>query len=88
MRWGAPGARRGGTHLLRVCTSFPGIPPTGRTGGAPPTLLDLGAHRVPVHRMWYSRLHVGFRRREGSLGPVVRFRVRDTGGGNGLNECR
>ena len=39
---GCLGAQRRGTHLLRVCTSFPESPPLGGQGGTSRLPLDLG----------------------------------------------
>ena len=46
---GRLGARRGGTHLLCVCPSFPNPPDwEDGAGGAPPAFVISGAHRAPV----------------------------------------
>ena len=46
---GRLGARRGGTHLLCVCPSFPNPPDwEDGAGGAPPAFVISGAHRVPI----------------------------------------
>ena len=43
---GRLGARRGGTHLLCVCPSFPESP-NREDRGAPPAFMISGAHRAP-----------------------------------------
>lgn len=84
--WGSGGVGAGVTCSAGPCPQALGLPPLSEVGNQPQPGLGLGTEARPRGH-GAPALHVGFRRREGSLGSWC-MSVRDIEKeGNGLNEC-
>ena len=84
--WGSGGVRAGVTCSVGPCPRALGLRPLWEVGNQPRPGLGPGTEARPRGRGAHA-LHVGFRRREGSLGSWC-VSVRDIEKeGNGLNEC-
>ena len=83
---GSGGFGAGVTCSAGPCPQALGLPPLSEVGNQPQPGLGLGTEARPRGH-GAPALHVGFRRREGSLGSWC-MSVRDMEKeGNGLNEC-